>query len=37
MNARYEKSEDKVLITISDLERDGFGKNPLVLGLDCRG
>ena len=27
--ARYEKSEDKVLITISDLERDGFGKNPL--------
>ena len=27
--AHYEKSEDKVLITISDLERDGFGENPL--------
>ncbi len=27
--AEYEKSLDKVLITIKDLENDGFGKNPL--------
>ncbi len=27
--AYYEKSLDKVLITLEDLEKDGFGKNPL--------
>ena len=27
--AHYEKSLDKVLITLEDLEKDGFGKNPL--------
>ena len=27
--ALYENSLDKILITIKDLEKDGFGKNPL--------
>lgn len=27
--ANYEKSTDKVLITLNDLEKDGFGKHPL--------
>ena len=27
--AQYENSLDKILITIKDLEKDGFGKNPL--------
>lgn len=27
--ANYEKSADKVLITLNDLKKDGFGKHPL--------
>ena len=33
--AAFEKEPDAVVVTVEDLERDGFDKNPLIAKLSC--